>query len=51
MKKVKMALLAIGLCLGAGVVLAGYVPKNGFVPDEKTAIKIAEAVLFPIYGE
>ena len=27
------------------------VPKNGFVPDEKTAIRIAEAVWTPIYGE
>jgi len=26
-------------------------PKDGFVPDQKTAIKIAEAVLSPIYGE
>ena len=24
---------------------------GGLVPDEQTAIKIAEAVLFPIYGE
>jgi hypothetical protein len=24
---------------------------KGLVPDEQTAIKIAEAVLFPIYGE
>jgi len=29
----------------------GYFPKEGFVPDEKTAIKIAEAVWFPIYGD
>jgi hypothetical protein len=28
-----------------------YRPKNGFVPDEKTAIRIAEAVLTAIYGE
>jgi hypothetical protein len=28
-----------------------YRPKNGFVPDEKTAIRIAEAVLTSIYGE
>ena len=28
-----------------------YVPRNGFVPDEKTAIRIAEAVWAPIYGE
>lgn len=26
-------------------------PKNGFVPDKTTAIKIAEAVLIPIYGK
>jgi hypothetical protein len=26
-------------------------PKNGFVPDQATAIRIAEAVLVPIYGE
>ena len=25
--------------------------KEGFVPDEKTAITIAEAVLLPIYGD
>lgn len=25
-------------------------PKEGFVPNEETAIKIAEAVLVPIYG-
>jgi hypothetical protein len=29
----------------------GYVPKNGFVPDEKTAIAVAEAVLIPVYGQ
>jgi hypothetical protein len=28
-----------------------YRPPQGFVPDEKTAIRIAEAVLEPIYGE
>jgi hypothetical protein len=26
-------------------------PVNGFVPDAQTAIRIAEAVLTPIYGE
>jgi len=25
--------------------------KNGFVPDAATAVKIAEAVLIPVYGE
>lgn len=28
-----------------------YVPPNGFVPDAKTASRIAEAVWGPIYGE
>lgn len=28
-----------------------YIPANGFVPDEQTAIAIAEAVLAPIYGK
>jgi len=28
-----------------------YAPKDGFVPDPKTAVKIAEAVLIPVYGE
>jgi len=28
-----------------------YTPREGFVPDEKTAIRISEAVLTPIYGE
>ncbi len=29
---------------------AAYVPKSGFVPDEQTAIAIAEAILVPIMG-
>lgn len=28
-----------------------YVPRNGYVPNAKTAIKIAVAVWSPIYGE
>lgn len=28
-----------------------YKPETGYVPDAETAIKIAEAVLIPIYGE
>ena len=27
-----------------------YIPKNGFVPDKATALKIAIAVWLPIYG-
>lgn len=29
----------------------GYFPKDGIVPDEETAIKIAEVVWLPIYGD
>lgn len=29
----------------------GVIPNDGFVPDEITAVKIAEAVWLPIYGE
>ena len=28
-----------------------FIPLNGFVPNEETAMKIAEAVWLPIYGE
>jgi hypothetical protein len=28
-----------------------YTPPNGFVPDAATAMRIAEAVWIPIYGE
>lgn len=28
-----------------------YQPRDGFVPDETTAVRIAEAVLIPVYGE
>ncbi len=28
-----------------------FTPKEGFVPNAETAVKIAEAVLIPVYGE
>jgi len=28
-----------------------YAPKSGFVPNSTTAVKIAEAVLIPVYGK
>ena len=31
-------------------IVVGYIPKNGFVPDKATALKIAIAVWLPIYG-
>lgn len=29
---------------------SGFVPKEGYVPDETAAVAVAEAVLVPIYG-
>jgi hypothetical protein len=41
-------ILAVGaLCQTA----TGYKPKAGFVPDSKTAVAVAEAVLVPVYGK
>jgi len=31
-------------------IVVGYIPKNGFVPDKATALKIAIAIWLPIYG-
>ena len=52
---------SIALCLGLSLVTVcfaasaweklSYKPKEGFVPDERTAIAIAVAVWTPIYGE
>jgi NTF2 fold immunity protein len=41
----------VGLLFIPSAVPRGYVPKAGFVPDSKTAIVVAEAVLTPVYGE
>ncbi len=29
----------------------GYVPETGFIPDSITAVRVAEAVLTPIYSD
>jgi NTF2 fold immunity protein of polymorphic toxin system component len=42
-----LILAAGGLCQSA----PGYKPKTGYVPDSKTAIAVAEAVLIPVYGK
>jgi hypothetical protein len=42
--------LAAIVSLGAGLDHS-YKPKNGYVPDEKIAIRVAVAVWIPIYGE
>ena len=49
----KLLLLSLGLTVGPTILaeVHSFIPKKGFVPDEKTAITVAEAVLIPIYGE
>jgi hypothetical protein len=55
MKKIIMlmgfSLVGISIVLVAGSRQRSYVPPEGFVPNEKTAIRIAVAVWSPIYGE
>ena len=42
---ISYAVLLLGAAPGEG-----YTPPNGFVPDEATAVRVAEAVLIPVYG-
>jgi hypothetical protein len=55
MKQLHLAimLMAFALCMGAygeDQLIHNYIPKDGYVPDAKTAIGIADAVLSAIYG-
>jgi len=48
--------LSLALVFAIGIPLYGgeapvYRPKEGYVPDAKTAVRIAEAILIPIYGD
>ena len=47
----RRAILLSILMFNTWLLAQGYKPKAGFVPDSVTAIKVAEAVLTPIYGE
>jgi len=44
-------LVCIIFCFGSTVVGRGLKPDKGFVPDSNTAVRVAEAVLIPVYGE
>jgi hypothetical protein len=53
-----MGALILAIMLVTGIAQANqtkvehsYLPQNGFVPDEATAVAIAEAVWIPIYGK
>lgn len=54
-KKLIASILLLLLCCYISMDILGssndsYVPKEGYVPNEETAIKIAEAIWLPIYG-
>lgn len=52
MSRVAMVIAVLLLALGAVAAdKPPWVPKNGFVPNAETAIRIAEAVWIPIYGQ
>ena len=44
-------LMIISPCLAEESQKHSFIPKDGFVPDKATAIRIAEAVWIPIYVE
>lgn len=46
-----IAILCCALFLTGLTPSQGYTPSAGFVPNAKTAVKIAEAVLEPVYGQ
>ena len=50
-KTISSVLVGLIAVAGIGAQMHNYVPKNGYVPDEKTAVAVAQAVLTPIYGE
>ncbi len=43
--------MAIGISLLRSQELPGVIPESGVVPNAETAVKIAEAVLIPVYGK
>jgi hypothetical protein len=44
-------LLLCCIALGTFSSSQGLPPRSGYVPDSATAVKIAEAVLIPVYGK
>jgi hypothetical protein len=49
------SVISVGVLMAASIPyfnaqIPVYKPKDGYVPDARTAVRIAEAVLIPIYG-
>src|SRR5678815_57253 len=53
MKKLCVVAILVGIAVAVAVAppRSSSTPPNGFVPDAATAMRIAEAVWIPIYGE
>ena len=51
MKKIAIAIFSIALLRLVASEGDSYKPKEGYVPNARTAMRIAEAVWIPIYGE
>ena len=45
------AALIFSLLVITSALAQGYQPKEGFVPNSETAVRIADAVLIPVYGK
>jgi hypothetical protein len=43
--------IALAILFGGICIAQAPTPKDGYIPDEKTAVTVAEAVLSPIYGK
>jgi hypothetical protein len=45
------AKLLLLIVTSAPLLAQGHMPEAGYVPDKETAVRIAEAVLLPVYGK
>jgi len=46
-----LSVLCLSLVIILFVAAQGITPREGFVPNQETAVRIAEVVLIPIYGK
>ena len=51
MKKLIGCFILFTIMMSSASEKSSYKPKDGFVPDKETAMRIAEAVWIPIYGK
>jgi hypothetical protein len=51
MKRLILAILLLAVGVTANSQIPSVRPKEGFVPNAETAVRVGEAVLMPVYGE